>query len=133
MAALTGDPFRHWEEEVREASLRGIEGVLLPPGEWESFLSVAVPDFYTSGTGLPWETPVEPPPPTAADSPAQQDGSPTETIPLASPDAPDAQLPENLRAEIEDFLNRDRPTQASDSEVKDFLKGGIDPNVDPEK
>ncbi len=145
MAALTGDPFQRWEEEVREASLRSIEGILPPPAKWESFLAVAVPDFFTHGTGLPWEAAMEPgagmeaapgmepPPPPAADPPAQQDGQPTETIPVASPDTPDAQLPENLRVEIEDFLNRDRPTQPSDSEVKDFLKGGIDPNLDPEK
>ncbi len=157
MTAFEGDPFQRWEEEVREASLRGIEGVLPPPAKWESFLGAAVSDFYTSGTGLPWETAMEsvpgiepvpgmesvpgmepvpemePPPGPTADSPAQEDGQPTEISPLASPDAPDAQLPENLRAEIEGFLNPDRPTQASDSEVKDFLKGGIDPNMDPEK
>ncbi len=85
------------------------------------------------GAGMEAAPGMEPSPPPAADPPAQQDGQPIETIPLASPDTPDAQLPEDLRAEIEDFLNRDRPTQPSDSEVKDFLKGGIDPNLDPEK
>jgi hypothetical protein len=128
--------YARWEEETREASRRGLEALLPPAGEWPSFVEAAQPGDEAAAFdpaaaeaalsarpegALGGEAPPEPTPPArdAAAVPPQQPGQAT--------------LPENLRAEIEDFLNRDKGGELSDDEMKAFLKGAIDPNVEPDK
>lgn len=151
MAALENESYRRWEEEVREASCRGLEGILPPAAQWPSFLLASAPrdagaeglDFPSPGSLdalLEREMPSPEAPPAGPSATVSQApragaaGTPTAQAgsgPLQ--ELPESKLPESLRAEIEEFLDQDRPAPATDDEVKAYLKGGIDPNVEPEE
>jgi hypothetical protein len=129
--------YARWEEETREASRRGAEALLPPAGEWPSFVDAVTEGQADAGAFDPAAASealskhlekvvgAEAPPPPAS-GPKK-----TEAAPPQSP--PDATLPTNLQTEIEDFLNRDKGGELSDEEMKAFLKGAIDPNVEPDK
>ncbi len=141
MAALPGDPFQRWEEETRQASIRGLEGLLCPPGEWPSFL------VFSAGpepeSTLPWEVgggviPLaesnasSPPGPSPAEAPLPPAGETPPPLPQEATQIPEAKRPEDLRTEIEDFLGQDRPAALTEEEVQAYVKGGFDPNLEPE-
>jgi hypothetical protein len=129
--------YSRWEEETREASRRGLEPLLPQAAEWPTFVEAAAEGREEAGAFDPaaaaealskhlersvgGEVP-SPPPPTPKEAPAGPPQEPGESA-----------LPENLRAEIEDFLNRDKGGELSDEEMKAFLKGAIDPNVESDK
>lgn len=128
------DLYHRWELDTREASCQGLEGLLSPPSEWPSFLDAPAPVVV--------EEPLTPSreelPEASARESTEQAAPPAEKSAEGAAaggmkDLPETQLPENLRAEIEDFLNRDRPAKADDDELASMLKGGFDPNVEPEK
>jgi len=161
---LLSESYRTWERETREASLRGLEGLLPPPAEWPSFLDrlaasgsaddsfdyptpVALPEVETEPVQTGPEAPAGREPASAAGktsaapapAPApRRPGKPGKQAEESSQaggmqELPESLLPDSLREEIEDFLNKDRPAPASEEEIENYLKGGIDPNIDPEE
>jgi len=133
------DLYHRWELDTREASCQGLEGLLSPPSEWPSFLDAPAPVVVEEPLTLSGgEIPEVGAPTLGAPETANVAAPPVEKPGAGAPaggmkDLPETQLPENLRAEIENFLNRDRPAQADDDEMASMLKGGFDPNVEPEK
>jgi len=128
------DLYHRWELDTREASCQGLEGLLSPPSEWPSFLDAPAPVVVEEPLTLSREEIPEAGAPESAKPAAPPAEKPGAGAPAGRmKDLPETQLPENLRAEIEDFLNRDRPAQADDDELASMLKGGFDPNVEPEK
>jgi hypothetical protein len=122
--------YSRWERELREISLKGMEDLMPPVAEWPSFLvrsGAEASDDSFEALGLSARqslaAALESTPPEAAEAGSAEAGS----APAA------AQVPDPLRAEIEDFLNKDKPAGASEEELAAFLKSGIDPNMDPEE
>lgn len=135
MPALESESYRRWEQEVREASRRGLEGILAPASEWPSFLqerpAAGEAEAFDFPAGPSLEKLMEAEAPAGGAAPAEAP-APADAAPGPAQELPESRLPENLREEIEGFLNRDRSAPASEDEIKAYLKGGIDPNVEPE-
>jgi hypothetical protein len=135
-------PYARWEEETRETSRRGLEALLPPAAEWPSFVEATAEGHDQAGAFDPaaagealsrhLEREIGGATPPAAAPPAAAQPS-RQTPPGPPQEAPESTLPENLRAEIEDFLKRDKGAEVSDDEMKAYLKGAIDPNVEPDK
>ncbi len=134
MAALQTESYRRWEREARQASCRDLEGLFPPVEEWASFLDAPPRPGSADEFDIPRPLPLDEylestPQPAAEPAPAE---APEGAPPSGGPpqELPESKLPDNLRAEIEDFLKRDGPGEASKEEIDSYLKGGIDPNVE---
>jgi len=144
MSAADEALYNRWEREVREASVKGLEEILPPVAQWPSFLISEQVDLASAmafeavdmsardaldralySTSPAAEKGGEAPAGVGAPHPAQGPGGPAKAL-------PESQLPDPLRAEIEEFLNRDKPTGPSEEDFDAFVKGGLDPNLDPE-